>query len=172
MILHCMACLISYSQSFRCTYICTITSSRILKHKLHHPSTQSYTWYHIAYTCLTYVSMAHIIMGLIYPVDSIMWCLFYIIWGWWNCNVGRFNLVWCSGRPVHKTLVSFSCMWSKIISIVENLNKQEMFVKHWPPARSRWNTCLDTSSPYLVHDETKSFGSTPLPHPLDATAKI
>ena len=20
--------------------------------------------------------------------------------------------------------------------------KQEMFVKHWPPARSRWNTCL------------------------------
>ena len=22
-----------------------------------------------------------------------------------------------------------------------------------------------------VHDETKSFGSTPLPHPLDATAK-
>ena len=21
--------------------------------------------------------------------------------------------------------------------------KQEMFVKHWPPARSRWNTCLD-----------------------------
>ena len=22
-------------------------------------------------------------------------------------------------------------------------NKQEMFVKHWPPARSKWNTCLD-----------------------------
>ena len=47
---------------------------------------------------------------------------------------------------------------------------------------------LPRSSPYLVHDETKSFGSipsthpvhdetksfgsTPLPHPLDATAKI
>ena len=27
-------------------------------------------------------------------------------------------------------------------------------------------------SPHPVHDETKSFGSTPLPHPLDATAKI
>ena len=26
-------------------------------------------------------------------------------------------------------------------------------------------------SPHPVHDETKSFGSTPLPHPLDATAK-
>ena len=59
-----------------------------------------------------------------------------------------------------------------------------MFVKHWPPARSRWNT---RSSLHLVHDETKSFGSipsphpvydetksfvsTPLSHPLDATAK-
>ena len=47
---------------------------------------------------------------------------------------------------------------------------------------------LPRSSPYLVHDETKSFGSipsthpvhdetksfgsTPLPHPLDVTAKI
>ena len=31
---------------------------------------------------------------------------------------------------------------------------------------------LPKSSPYLVHDETKSFGSTPLSHPLDATAKI
>ena len=30
---------------------------------------------------------------------------------------------------------------------------------------------LPRSSPYLVHDETKSFASTPLPHPLDATAK-
>ena len=51
-----------------------------------------------------------------------------------------------------------------------------MFVKHCPPASSRLNTSLDLhfprSSPYLVHDETKSFGSTPLPHPLDATAKI
>ena len=27
-------------------------------------------------------------------------------------------------------------------------------------------------SPHPVHDETKSFGSTPLPHLLDATAKI
>ena len=27
------------------------------------------------------------------------------------------------------------------------------------------------SSPHPVHDETKSFGSIPLPHPLDATAK-
>ena len=27
------------------------------------------------------------------------------------------------------------------------------------------------SSPHPVHDETKSFGSTPSPHPLDATAK-
>ena len=26
-------------------------------------------------------------------------------------------------------------------------------------------------SPHPVHDETKSFGSTPLPHPLDAAAK-
>ena len=26
-------------------------------------------------------------------------------------------------------------------------------------------------SPHPVYDETKSFGSTPLPHPLDATAK-
>ena len=26
-------------------------------------------------------------------------------------------------------------------------------------------------SPHPVHDETKSFASTPLPHPLDATAK-
>ena len=31
---------------------------------------------------------------------------------------------------------------------------------------------LPRSSPYIVHDETKKFGSTPLPHPLDATAKI
>ena len=32
---------------------------------------------------------------------------------------------------------------------------------------------LPRSSPHLhvVHDETKSFGSTPLPHPLDAAAK-
>ena len=30
---------------------------------------------------------------------------------------------------------------------------------------------LPRSSPHLVHNETKSFGSTPLPHPLDATAK-
>ena len=30
---------------------------------------------------------------------------------------------------------------------------------------------LPRSSPHPVHDETKSFGSTPLPHPLDATAK-
>ena len=32
---------------------------------------------------------------------------------------------------------------------------------------------LPRSSPHLVHDETKRFGSTPLPlpHPLDATAK-
>ena len=30
---------------------------------------------------------------------------------------------------------------------------------------------LPRSSPHLVHDETKSVGSTPLPHPLDATAK-
>ena len=27
------------------------------------------------------------------------------------------------------------------------------------------------SSPHPVRDETKSFGSTPLPYPLDATAK-
>ena len=27
------------------------------------------------------------------------------------------------------------------------------------------------SSLYPVHDKTKSFGSTPLPHPLNATAK-
>ena len=27
------------------------------------------------------------------------------------------------------------------------------------------------SSPHPVHDETKSFGSTPPPHPLDATTK-
>ena len=27
------------------------------------------------------------------------------------------------------------------------------------------------SSPHPVHDETKCSGSTPLPHPLDATAK-
>ena len=27
------------------------------------------------------------------------------------------------------------------------------------------------TSPHPVYDETKSFGSTPLPHPLDATAK-
>ena len=46
-----------------------------------------------------------------------------------------------------------------------------MFVKHWPQSRSRWKH-LPRSSPYLVHNETKSFGSTPLPHPLDATAKI
>ena len=26
-------------------------------------------------------------------------------------------------------------------------------------------------SPHPVYDETKSFGSTPLPHPLDTTAK-
>ena len=26
-------------------------------------------------------------------------------------------------------------------------------------------------STHPVHDETKSFGSTPFPHPLDATAK-
>ena len=26
-------------------------------------------------------------------------------------------------------------------------------------------------SPHPVYDETKSFGSTPLPHPLDATVK-
>ena len=33
---------------------------------------------------------------------------------------------------------------------------------------------LPRSSPHLVHDETKSFGSipsTPVPHPLDAVAK-
>ena len=37
-----------------------------------------------------------------------------------------------------------------------------------PPKISfgRWTT---RSSPHLVHDETKSFGSTPLTHPLDAT---
>ena len=30
---------------------------------------------------------------------------------------------------------------------------------------------LPRSSPHLVHDETKSFGSIPSPHPLDAIAK-
>ena len=47
-----------------------------------------------------------------------------------------------------------------------------MFVKHWPPARSKCKH-LPRSSPHLhvVHDETKSFGSTPLPHPLDAAGK-
>ena len=30
---------------------------------------------------------------------------------------------------------------------------------------------LNRSSLHLVHNESKSFGSTPLPHPLDATAK-
>ena len=30
---------------------------------------------------------------------------------------------------------------------------------------------MPRSSPYLVHDETKRFISTPLPDPLDATAK-
>ena len=30
---------------------------------------------------------------------------------------------------------------------------------------------LPRSSPHLVYNKTKSFGSTPLPHPLDATAK-
>ena len=27
--------------------------------------------------------------------------------------------------------------------------KQEMFVKHWPPARSKWNTCLDLHLTYM-----------------------
>ena len=25
-----------------------------------------------------------------------------------------------------------------------------MFVKHWPPARSRWNTCLDLQLTYYT----------------------
>ena len=59
---------------------------------------------------------------------------------------------------------------------VKTLTSRPFSMKHLP-----------RSSPYLVHDETKSFrsipsthpvhhetksfGSTPLPHPLDATAK-
>ena len=44
-----------------------------------------------------------------------------------------------------------------------------MFVKHRPPT-VLYET-LARSSPHLVHDETKSFGSIPSPHPLDAIAK-
>ena len=61
--------------------------------------------------------------------------------------------------------------------VCKTLTSRPFSIKHLP-----------RSSPYLVHDETKSFGSipsthpvhdetktfgsTPLPHPLDATAKI
>ena len=61
--------------------------------------------------------------------------------------------------------------------VCKTLTSRPLSMKHLP-----------ISSPYLVHneaksfgsipsthpvhDETKSFGSTPLPHPLDATAKI
>ena len=33
--------------------------------------------------------------------------------------------------------------WQHINYIKLTQNIQEMFVKHWPPARARWNTCLD-----------------------------
>ena len=51
-----------------------------------------------------------------------------------------------------------------------NINKRCLQNIDLPPVLSE---TLDRSSPHLheVHDETKSFGSTPLPHPLDAAAK-
>ena len=46
--------------------------------------------------------------------------------------------------------------------VCKTLTPRPFYVKHLP-----------RSSPHLhvVHDETKSFGSTPLLHPLDAAAK-
>ena len=56
-----------------------------------------------------------------------------------------------SSMPDHKG-------FNKCVSY-ETYIKQEMFVKHWPPARSKWNTCLDLHLTYMyvVHDETKSL---------------
>ena len=51
---------------------------------------------------------------------------------------------------------------NKTGDVCKTLTSRPFYVKHLP-----------RSSPhlYVVHDETKSFGSTPLLHPLDAAAK-
>ena len=61
--------------------------------------------------------------------------------------------------------------------VCKTLTSRPFLMKHLPRsspylAHDETKSFGSIPSTHPVHDETKSFGSTPLPHPLNATAKI
>ena len=66
---------------------------------------------------------------------------------------------------------------NKTRDVCKTLTSRPFSMKHLPRSspylvHDETKSFGSISSTHPVHDETKSFGSTPLPHPLDATAKI
>ena len=78
-------------------------------------------------------------------------------------------------HPSHSHYTTSRKVVSTTRDVCKTLTSRPLWMKHLPRSsphlvHDETKSFESTPSPHPVHDETKSFGSTP--HPLDATAKI
>ena len=95
-----------------------------------------------------------------YPITSLIFVIESQFLCLYPCFQGQVSQFLHLTRDVCKTLTSrpFS---------MKHLPRSSPYLVH-----DETKSFVSIPSTHPVHDETKSFGSTPLPHPLDTTAKI